>query len=79
MRTTAAGPDGVLLAGKLYDLQKATAQELVAAGCAEIAKVNKKEPVLESANLEPAAETTTEPKSRPIGRKRADTPEPRRG
>lgn len=63
MRTTAAGPEGVQLAGQIYDLPDAAAKAYVNAGSAEAidkpkpARQRPARPPVERATANPDAET----------------------
>lgn len=71
MIKTAAGPDGVKLAGKIYDVSMQEAQALVAADAA----VFLEKPPLETASIMPE-EAAVMPESQPKrGRRSRDNPE----
>lgn len=65
MTKTAAGPDGVKMAGKVYDVPVREAQTLVAAGAAVyLEKPPQPEPVMETASIQPE-EAAVRPRPQP--------------
>lgn len=77
MLKTAAGPDGVLAAGKDYDVELELGQQLVMADAAEWLEKppapKKAAPKVEAAAAEPVAETAeAKPRRRGRPRKKAD-------
>lgn len=70
MRTTAASPAGVWIAGRIYDLPESTVKQLVAGGYAELLSVSKQpKKTIETATMEPPENTAMpKPKRRKKGK-----------